>query len=475
MRKYRLLYLFFTLILSRVKAEEQCDASSGDTCSPGKDLNDANIPASSNPVLAYINKLGFFIPNDKFLSLESVPIYEQVIAKLHEKREDMKRQNLPTDIPEGHTEPIAFEVGIGIPFASRSIDSIISEIHVIIGDIYTKHEYFELARETLESGIKVKNHVMIQNNYGHKLLFLDEYENATKSFLSTIKDVENEELKKLGVTVPESTAIQGLTKVIMHDESLVEGGWNWLVNYINGRMETLVKIYENDGSEEHKKALIAMHISLFHYHDIVTKDTDAAFDHMKKYSEYRMIDAPIITEENLRHVYEQMRDPVMPLDYYEGLGVKRKTPIFIIGFPRSGSTLLEKMLNSHPLIAGLGEQTVMTKQFHLIREEFLKAPKDTLGKELKTIGLELLDKLYEQYYKIATSRGIADTAKKPRRLVDKYLGNFANLGLIHILYPNALILHVMREPMDTIFSCHKVSNIINCKTFLLLYTNNNLT
>mmetsp|Transcript_7596 Transcript_7596/g.16488 ORF Transcript_7596/g.16488 Transcript_7596/m.16488 type:complete len:188 (-) Transcript_7596:18-581(-) len=61
-----------------------------------------------------------------------------------------------------------------------------------------------------------------------------------------------------------------------------------------------------------------------------------------------------------------------------------------------------------------------------------------------------MQKRWQREYK-----GNLSTADIPKRFVDKMLTNYMNIGFIHMLYPNAIILHVFRNPMDTIFSSYK--------------------
>jgi tetratricopeptide (TPR) repeat protein len=128
------------------------------------------------------------------------------------------------------------------------------------------------------------------------------------------------------------------------------------------------------------------------------------------------------------------------LELLEGAGDPSETPVFVLGMPRSGSTLIEQILASHPQIHGAGE---------LI--ELDKAADGVLGTRNQPVrnGLDLdaLDQIARTYL-----ASVLPTAGKTR-VVDKLPENFLRIGLIHLIFPNAKIIHTMRDPVDTCLSC----------------------
>ncbi len=124
----------------------------------------------------------------------------------------------------------------------------------------------------------------------------------------------------------------------------------------------------------------------------------------------------------------------------------KTTPIFIVGFPRSGSTLLEKMLSSHPMIAGGGETDLMPKLIGKIQEETL------LGypNGLETLEPESFTELAGFYLEAFSKR-----VKGAKFGTDKLLSNTFFLGLIVKLFPKARIIYIKRDPLDTAFSIYK--------------------
>ena len=115
----------------------------------------------------------------------------------------------------------------------------------------------------------------------------------------------------------------------------------------------------------------------------------------------------------------------------------QRVPIFIVGMLRSGTTLIEQILASHPDIFGAGE--LPTLQEVLLLSDSTNGNDSLL--ELRKLGREYLDRVWK-------------FAPEARYITDKLPGNYFHLGLIHLMLPNAKIIHSMRDPVDTCFSCY---------------------
>jgi len=127
-----------------------------------------------------------------------------------------------------------------------------------------------------------------------------------------------------------------------------------------------------------------------------------------------------------------------------GDGDPSERPIFIVGMPRSGSTLIEQVLASHPRVHGAGER----KDF---RDALIAADKEQWDKYP-----DLVSTLTSEQTRAIASRYLASMgagAGEADRFVDKMLGNFVYVGLIHLVLPKARIIHARRDPVDTCLSC----------------------
>jgi tetratricopeptide (TPR) repeat protein len=123
-------------------------------------------------------------------------------------------------------------------------------------------------------------------------------------------------------------------------------------------------------------------------------------------------------------------------------------PIFIVGLPRSGSTLVEQILASHSQVEGTME---LHNILAMVRElDHLDADRDGYPEKARTLSADELTGLGRRF--------IEETAAlrsgKPR-FVDKMPNNFSHVGLIHAILPNAKIIDARRHPMDACFSTYK--------------------
>jgi tetratricopeptide (TPR) repeat protein len=119
-------------------------------------------------------------------------------------------------------------------------------------------------------------------------------------------------------------------------------------------------------------------------------------------------------------------------------------PVFIVGMPRSGTTLTEQILASHPSVFGAGElifwQTAFAAHEAATRTNQTMGPSSDTGL-IARMAADYLDRL----------TAMSDRAL---RVVDKMPQNFMNLGLIHAAFPNAKIIHLRRHPIDTCLSIY---------------------
>ncbi|GGF75201.1 sulfotransferase [Azorhizobium oxalatiphilum] len=115
-------------------------------------------------------------------------------------------------------------------------------------------------------------------------------------------------------------------------------------------------------------------------------------------------------------------------------------PIFIVGMPRSGTTLLEQILASHPLVHGAGELPVM---------ERLVSALPGYPASVAQMPPDQLTAMGRAYVEHVT----ALSAGRPH-VVDKMPGNFLHVGLIRLMLPQARIIHSRRDAVDTCLSCY---------------------
>lgn len=127
-----------------------------------------------------------------------------------------------------------------------------------------------------------------------------------------------------------------------------------------------------------------------------------------------------------------------------------RTPIFILGMPRSGTSLVEQILASHPDVYGAGELDELVKVYQSISETVGKRQSDTFPQGVAELDSKAFADLGRQY--ISRIRRYSADAKF---ITDKMPHNFLRIGFIRAILPNARVIHCSRDPMDNCLSIFK--------------------
>lgn len=128
------------------------------------------------------------------------------------------------------------------------------------------------------------------------------------------------------------------------------------------------------------------------------------------------------------------------LEAKAGQGAASDVPVFVLGMPRSGTTLLEQVLASHPDIHGAGEMRHMQGLVDSLGS-FPNSAAGLTPEQLAAMGAAYLGR-------------VAPLAQGRRHVVDKMPSNFLYAGLIRLILPDARIIHCRRDPVDTCLSCY---------------------
>jgi tetratricopeptide (TPR) repeat protein len=145
----------------------------------------------------------------------------------------------------------------------------------------------------------------------------------------------------------------------------------------------------------------------------------------------------------MRHI-EKVFTPEL-LRRQPGAGDPSRLPILIVSMPRSGSTLIEQVLASHPGIFGAGELRFLSRGAKAFRgrsvhECFPEIANHLSAGQLRQFGARYIEHL----------RSLAPAAE---RVTDKLPSNYLYIGLVHMALPNARIIHARRDALDTCVSC----------------------
>lgn len=172
-----------------------------------------------------------------------------------------------------------------------------------------------------------------------------------------------------------------------------------------------------------------------------SRDSPRAFQHLNAAN--RLKRATFTYDANATHQWLQRITAAFPSPlpaYRERAHDASALPVFVLGMPRSGTTLVEQILASHPQVYGAGELSALK---HAINS--MGAFPDSLNRrspaELEQVGRRYLEQ-------------IEPLAQGHARLVDKMPANFLYAALIPLILPGARIIHCRRDPVDTCLSCY---------------------
>ena len=174
-----------------------------------------------------------------------------------------------------------------------------------------------------------------------------------------------------------------------------------------------------------------------------------AFNHLKNgnLNKRKTLKYNIVEDEEI----ETSLTSVLKSDFikaHAGAGNDSAAPIFIVGFPRSGTTLVEQIISSHSEVKGLGEipffvnSTIQVKNKYRLRgslSEWLPQLRDYAWREIGDIYLQKIWKMIGE----------------GKRFTDKALLNYRAIGIISLCLPNAKIIQVDRNAMDVCFGCYR--------------------
>jgi tetratricopeptide (TPR) repeat protein len=288
---------------------------------------------------------------------------------------------------------------------------------------------------------------------------LGEYEESIKTYAEVLRDYSNNAkvwmsyghaLKTAG---RQDEAIAAYRRSIELAPNLGEVWWSLAnlktVQFTPSDVATMrTQLRRDDLSDEDR----------FHFHFALGKALEDAqefaesFEHYRLGNQLRRTRIEYSAEENtalMRRTQQVFTQEL--LEMRKGVGAQNPDPIFIVGLPRSGSTLLEQILASHPLVEGTQElpniialaREISGGSLHDIDSKYPGVLATLTNAELRALG--------ERY--IADTRAYRKTAAP--YFIDKMPNNFAHIGLIHLILPHAKIIDARRHPLGCCFSGFK--------------------
>lgn len=213
-------------------------------------------------------------------------------------------------------------------------------------------------------------------------------------------------------------------------------------------VKLLERVIERDGESLEEHTLASLHFELGRLYD-ANDDFDQAFRHYARGNE----------------IYGKgaLFDPQQKVHYTDALintydadfmakapratsGSQR--PVFIVGMPRSGTSLVEQILASHPAVFGGGELHRLDLLVYGL-SAMVSGDKKGYPDCMAAIEQDEIERLARQYLEY-----LATLSEDAERVIDKMPANYVHLGLINLLFPEARVIHCVRDPLDTCLSCY---------------------
>lgn len=294
---------------------------------------------------------------------------------------------------------------------------------IVLGQVLHETDRYEEALEVLDRALKsAPENPEALNFYGVALKSVGRLDEAREHILKAI--ATNDSMYG---------AYANLNDLVDFSEGIGEELFN--------RMEAIFESVPNQEAEP----FLALHFAY-------AKALDDRGQHEKALEHYiiggRMKRAQLEYKESETHGFFDTIRAVFPREVFENRkfqGLDDDRPVFIVGMPRSGSTLVEQIISSHPNIYGAGEVKYLAQALGQLRDRFPSLPKyPEMIEKITPAQLDIVAKNYQK----ALSQGAGDA----KRITDKLLTNYFFVGLINLLFPNAKVIHTQRNPVDTCLS-----------------------
>lgn len=295
-----------------------------------------------------------------------------------------------------------------------------------IGGVYSRLSAHAQALPCFEQAVaKNPNHAQMRFNYAASLSFTGQFDAAEEQFEAAI--ALNPRFVK---------AHSSLSSVRTQTADR---------NHI-ARLEALLAMTENSVDRLH------LHYALAKEHEDL-KNRDAVFQHLDTANRRRKVELGYDIAWD-RAIFDRLRERFAEDSYFtdgaaSNNGVPAsQSPIFVLGMPRTGTTLVDRILSSHPDVESAGELQVMqTGLKRLARTAGRYALDPETIDAARTLSPAELGRLYLD--------GAAPYRKSPRRFIDKLPLNFLYVGYIARALPDAKIVCLRRHPLDTVWSNYR--------------------
>lgn len=209
------------------------------------------------------------------------------------------------------------------------------------------------------------------------------------------------------------------------------------------KMEKLMKEAEDPNTERY----MALHFALGKAYDDAG-EYDKAFKHFSTGTKLKRGKLDY-KEAETKKFFEDIK-ATFTADFFKNPpweGSDSEKPVFVLGMPRSGSTLTEQIISSHPKAFGAGEIKTLARAIGNLRSKFPNVPRyPAMVSKMTPNHCKIIADFYLEY--------INRVGEDSLRVTDKMLSNYYFVGLLRILFPKGKIINIVRNPVDTCLSAY---------------------
>ena len=370
---------------------------------------------------------------------EAIQLFEEAVELILAQRRTLMEKGLPTNVPVGNkrgnggrSDSISLNDELFLDTNSKSTDGLLCATYCSLAKILFMANMFERAVLAYDAALELASGDYLDALVyrASTLIILGRYEEAAQNNVRALE---------LDTTRLFADVYTGMSKILVAREEVVEGGWKTLVDIIEmdlpSREAQLTAVDSNDANSKSVMvdAVKRMHLAMFSYHDTKTKDAKKAWEHLSAAYRHKMSVLPPWNGQQESHRVAMVKQIFQPGFWPANVGSDSQVPIFVIGFVRSGSTLLERILDAHSQIVGTGEDSMFNGQLETIRNKIVQASMSRDPIIIQRTVQSLADKVvndmrirWESIENISATEAASPATSAPKRFVDKMLTNYMN-------------------------------------------------
>ncbi len=328
----------------------------------------------------------------------------------------------------------------------------------ILGDAYTQVGRYDAAIETCQTLIKLKPNVPdLHCDLGLALQQNGDLEASLDSFKSALQ-IDSNHLRSVAGHIEILVSLRRVDEARTIAENAIQSGKHNpeiaiayariclntntpmpAINHIN----TMLNQPRGAAQQPRSRSQLYLMLGSLKEKQGEYDDAFSAYDEGNKLYDNTLSDEAILS--SVEHILDGFTPDKIAA--YTSSVNSSMLPVFVVGMPRSGTSLIEQILASHPQVIPGGERREI-QEIALEIEKLTNSEPGTFPDAIASLSCDQMQTIAEKHISY-----IQKIAGDSIRFVDKTPANYMLLGLIALLFPNAIIINSVRDPVDTCFSC----------------------